>query len=274
MRTTEEVARLLADAAGVRPGDVGYAGRKDLRALATQWLSVPGLDPGRAVDLAWPGVRVLEAARHPHKLRTGQLRGNEFRILVRELDARQRAGARARFAQLAEHGMPNRYGPQRFGRDGANLERAARLLRGEPLRVARREARFLVSALQSAVFNDVLDARPLALDRVEAGEVALVHASGGLFVVADAARECQRCAAFEISATGPIFGTRVIAPGGAAARREATALAAPLRLRFALPAGSYATVLLRELLDDEPHEGPIPDDTARRSALCSEPPGS
>jgi tRNA pseudouridine13 synthase len=112
-----------------------------------------------------------------------------------------------------------------------------------------------------------------------------VHASGGQFVVEDLAREAPRAAAFEISATGPIFGTRVIEPTGAAAERERAALAAlgvdsealkpppgirmrgarralrvrledpdvavaddTLRLRFTLPAGSYASVALEELL--------------------------
>jgi cysteine synthase len=81
-RNTEEVVRALARAAGVTHRDVGYAGRKDRRAVTRQWLSVPGLDPTRALSLSIPGVRVLEAVRHPHKLRTGQLRGNRFEIVV------------------------------------------------------------------------------------------------------------------------------------------------------------------------------------------------
>ena len=87
LRTTEEVAADLARAAGVSARDVGYAGRKDRRAVATQWLSVPGLDPERARDLALPGVQVLDAGRHPHKLRTGHLRGNRFELVVRGVDA-------------------------------------------------------------------------------------------------------------------------------------------------------------------------------------------
>jgi tRNA pseudouridine13 synthase len=129
----------------------------------------------------------------------------------------------------------------------------------------------------------VLAARGCDLAELEAGDVAVVHESGGLFRVEDAAREAPRAQAFEISATGPIFGTRVLEPAGAPAEREREALAAhgvpaPLRpprgialrgarralrvrpaqarlarrgsdlaLDFALPAGSYATVLLEEL---------------------------
>jgi tRNA pseudouridine13 synthase len=185
--------------------------------------------------------------------------------------------------------MPNRYGAQRFAGDA--VERGRRLLAGGRAPRDRRRARFQVSALQAAVFNAALAVRSAPLDAVEEGDVAVVHASGGLFVVEDVAREAPRAAAFEISATGPIFGTRVIQPGGAVAERERRVLAAhgvrldtlvaprgirlrggrrPLRvrpedtrldvvpegvrLRFRLPPGSYATVLVEEVLgsDDSP----------------------
>ena len=181
--------------------------------------------------------------------------------------------------------LRNRFGDQRFGRGGANPERAHALLAGGPAPRDRRQARFLLSALQAAVFNDVLAARAPRWDRVESGDVAVVHASGGLFRVDDPEAEAARAAAFEISPTGPIFGTRVLAPGGEVAeceravldrhgidpgslrvprgirlrgarrslrvRPQATSVrrvADGLELRFTLPAGSYATVLLEEVL--------------------------
>lgn len=228
-RTTEALARELARAAGVRPGDVGYAGRKDRHAVTTQWFSVPGLEPARARELALGDACVLEAVAHPHKLRTGHLRGNRFTVTLHGVDAAGAAAAGARLAELARRGMPNRFGAQRFGREGDNAERGLRLLRGELRLRDRREARFLLSALQAAVFNEALRLRQLPLDAVERGDVAVVHGSGGLFPVEDPAREAPRAAAFEISATGPIFGTRAgqrdPAPAGAPAEREAHAAA-------------------------------------------------
>ena len=287
--TTEEIARALARAAGVAPRDVGYAGRKDRRAVTRQWFSVPSLDPEAALALALPRARVLEAARHPHKLRTGHLRGNAFEVTLRGLGAATLARARSRLAGFAERGFPNRYGAQRFGREGDNAERGAALLAGRERMRDRRAARFLVSAFQSAVFNEVLARRPLPLDAVEVGDVARVEASGGLFLVEDLAREAPRAAAFEISATGPIVGDRELAPQGEPARREHAVLVAfgidpdaPLvpppgvslrgarrslrarvedarieaagdlvRLCFRLGAGSYATVLIEELLRED-----------------------
>ena len=291
--TTEEVASALARAAGVGGRDVGYAGRKDRIAVATQWFSVPGLDPQRALDLRLEGVRVLEAVLHGHKLRTGQLSGNRFEIAVRGVDDQAREAARARFAEIGRVGMANTFGMQRFGRAGRNVEMGARLLRGEIVLKDRRKARFAVSALQSAVFNDVLAARPTGIGEFEFGDVAVLHGSGGQFLVEDVEREQPRAAAFEISPTGPIFGTRVIEPAGEVALREKAALELrgicltnlrspkgirlrgarrALRVRpdnarmrdfpggfwleFELPPGSYATVLIQTVLGEEPDVGP------------------
>jgi tRNA pseudouridine13 synthase len=284
LRTTEEVARALARLAGARPADVGYAGRKDRVAVARQWLSVPGLDPALARGLEGEGFRVLEAVRHPHKLRTGQLAANRFELVVRELAPGQVASAPARLEALVGAGMPNRFGRQRFGRDGRNADAARALLAGGSPGRDRRAARFLLSALQAEVWNACLDARPLPLDALESGEVAYVHASGASFVVEDEAREAARAATFEISASGPIFGTRLLEARGAAGERERAALRAcgvpealrppagirlrgarrpyrvrpedaaaeavaddAVRLRFTLPPGSYASVLAEAL---------------------------
>lgn len=310
LRTTDEVARDLARAAGAAARDVGFAGRKDRVAVARQWFSVPGLAPEDALRLALPGARVLEAARHPHKLRTGHLRGNRFSLQVRGVDAALARRAEAASERLLATGMPNRFGVQRFGRDGDNAARGSALLRGERLRVDRRTARLLVSALQAAVFNEVLRSRPVPLERVEVGDVARICESGGLFVVEDVERENARAARFELSATGPIFGRRVTSPTGRVAAREEKVLALlgipppdelrpppgirlrgarrPLRvrpeglelerrselvsLRFSLPSGSFATVLVEELFAmgptmGGPTIGPAPDDIGSAQAV-------
>lgn len=287
LRTTEEVARDLARAAGVRSGDVGYAGRKDRVAVTTQWFSVPGLDPALAAALQLPGARVLEAALHGHKLRTGHLRGNRFEIAVRGATRDVADAARERLARIERQGFPNRYGPQRYGRAGDNAERARELCTGGPSRMPRRDARFLLSALQARVFDAALAARRAPLDAIELGDLAMRHDSGGVFLVEDLEAEAPRAAAFEISATGPIFGTRMSEPAGDVAVREREVLAANgidlaalrlpagvrlrgarralrarpedarlefegdvLRLQFGLPPGSYASVLVEELVGE------------------------
>jgi tRNA pseudouridine13 synthase len=285
LRNSEGVRRELARLAGVRPAEVGYAGRKDRVAVARQWFSVPGLDPERALSLEGEGIRVLEAVRHPHKLRTGQLRGNHFELTLRDLSNSERVAPA--LAEMVSRGMPNRFGAQRFGSDAGNAARARALLEGAPVSGSRSQVRFLFSALQAEVFNAVLSARPLPLDRLETGDVAWLHASGASFLVEDAQREAPRAEAFEISATGPIFGSRTLEPRGFPLERERVVYRSlglpspemlrlprgirlrgarrPLRVRpeaascevvgdgvvrlsFTLPPGSYATVLVEEML--------------------------
>ena len=285
LRTSDAIARQLAERTGVPARDVGYAGRKDRVAVTTQWMSVPDLDPDEALALELDGAEVLEAVRHPHKLRTGQLKGNRFELRLRGVDPAAEEAARARLEGIIDRGMPNRFGAQRFGHGNRNPDRGRAILSGETSLRDRRKARFLISALQSQVFNRVLEERPTALDAVEAGDVARVTESGGLFLVEDVETDLERASRFEISATGPIFGTKMSEPSGDVASREArimeefgippgSELSVPRGLKlpgarrpvrvavadavlsregedllfsFGLPSGSYATVLLEEV---------------------------
>ena len=302
-RTTEQVARDLARAAGVAARDVGYAGRKDRHAVTRQWFSLPAVDPADALGFELADARVLEATRHEHKLKTGHLRANRFEIVLRGEGEASIETLRARASELVRRGMPNRYGTQRFGREGDNAEQARKMLESGRAPRDRRAGRFLISALQSEVFNAVLEERFEGLDSVEEGDLARVEESGGLFWVDDVERERARAAAFEISATGPIFGTRTREPRGDVAaleRRVFDRFGLPgsgelrlprgirargtrrplrvrpedlaieplegesgLRIRVALPSGSYLTVLLDCLV------GPVRD-ASRRSGSPDE----
>ncbi len=289
---TDEVARSLARAAGVPRRDVGYAGRKDRVALTRQWFSVPAHAAAGLEDWRHDGARIVARESSGEKLRVGQLAGNRFRLVVREVDEQTGAQAGERLSRLCRRGMANRFGGQRFGRDGKNVERGARILRSQRLRGGRRTAWLMVSALQSAVFNRVLELRSSPLDVLELGDVAITHATGEVFLVVETP-DPGRLERFELSPTGPIFGTKMQLPRGETAEVERRAMAEfslgdprrlalprglklfgdrrPLRvqprdaecvwrdgsleLTFELPAGSYATVLLEELLPDGFDEG-------------------
>jgi tRNA pseudouridine13 synthase len=290
MTTPQAIERICA-ALGKRL-DVGYAGLKDKAAITRQWISLPGVRPEelRALPLP-PELRVLEAACHRNKLRTGHLRGNRFVVTLHGAIADGRARAERVLARLTTDGLPNYYGPQRFGRDGDNAERAARALRGEGrLPGDRFQRRLLVSALQSRLFDELLaerlEAGGAGLRRLVGGEVLQRTDSGGLFVSEEREVDEARLMRGEVVITGPICGPRMPLPkeGSAARALEELVLRrhgvtpdafavfgrlarggrrpfsvaveqasveelAPgeLRLRFLLPAGSYATVLLREV---------------------------
>ncbi|MEW5914245.1 MAG: tRNA pseudouridine(13) synthase TruD [Thermodesulfobacteriota bacterium] len=288
--TTRVLADRLADLFGLGRGEVGFAGLKDKQARAVQSFSLylPGVDPDQAaqrVQEALP-VEVLEAAWHQNKLKTGHLLGNRFTILVSGVEpgAAQRAAAVA--AALAQRGLPNYYGAQRFGREGDNAAQGRRALMGAGPR-DKWLRKLLLSAWQAALFNAWLAARMGRGDfgRLIDGDLAKKTDTGGLFDVESAEVEQPRLETGAITYTGPIYGKKMRWPGGLAAdyerellaaegvdeaqlkraglegsRRLARLLVPGLEIRpraqslvfsFALPKGSYATVLLREFMKSE-----------------------
>ncbi len=284
---TDWVARRLAERAGVPAGAVGYAGLKDRHAVAEQWFSVhlPGRPEPNWADIDEADFAVLKAVRHSRKLRRGALTGNAFRIVIRELDG-DPAEMVERLGLIAAVGVPNYFGEQRFGREGGNLERAAAMLRGEEkVRDHHRRGLYL-SAARAALFNAVLARRVTdrTWNRALAGEVLMLDGSHSIFDAAeldDALR--QRVAEFDLHPTGPLWGTGELRSGGsvreleeavaatlpafrdglaaAGLRQERRALRLTARdatlefpdartavLNFRLPAGAYATTVLRELV--------------------------
>lgn len=241
--TTVDAARALARALGVRDRDIGVAGMKDRHAVTRQWLSLPPpIAPEQALAVELPGVRVLEAHRHAHKLRTGHVRANRFVLRVRGVDAGAAERARQILAALSEPpGAPNWYGEQRFGRDGDNPARGRALITGErPLGRDRRLDRLMISALQSQLFNDWLTARigDGLYRAVLAGDL-LHKRGGGMFVCEDPATDQARLAAGELVVTGPMFGDRMRMPGtdSPALAREAEVLA-----RAGIPREAFSSV--------------------------------
>lgn len=285
--TTPDAVKVLCKQVGADPRAAGWAGLKDRRAVTRQWISLAGTTPDAVKRVEVEGVRVLEAAFHPHKLRTGHLRGNRFRIRLRGVDPMRIDDLREVLSLIQSVGLPNYYGEQRFGRQGDNATRALRWVTGESSAPRRGfERKLEISALQSDLFNRFVTARiqTSTLGEIELGELVKKHDSGGLFVVEDAGEAQARADAWEISATGPIFGAKMRWPRGDARAREEALLTevgltpdqlrrwkriapgtrrfvrvpvseldlelgeASVRLDFTLPAGSYATILTREIL--------------------------
>ncbi|MEW6432708.1 MAG: tRNA pseudouridine(13) synthase TruD [Myxococcota bacterium] len=286
-RSTQDVAKSLARALGLEERDVGWAGLKDRQAVTRQFFSLPAKKAEALVPtLALPGVTVLSAKRHKNKLKTGHLKGNRFRLVLRGV--RDVGAATAALDELRARGVPNYFGEQRFGVGGDNAAKGKAILQAGGRHRDRFERKLFLSAYQSDLFNRVLARRLDAGTFTTAlrGDVLKKHSTGGEFVCEAPDVDQPRVDAFEVSPTGPLFGPQMRAPGGEVAAAEAQVLAddgvtpelfragggetlgarrllrVPLtaaledagggvvRLEFELPAGSYATVVLRELLKD------------------------
>ncbi|NLW83751.1 MAG: tRNA pseudouridine(13) synthase TruD [Phycisphaerae bacterium] len=117
MTTTDAISE-IARRVGVRRIDVGYAGRKDARAVTRQWISMEHVDPEKVEAYRSRAIRVLDVRRHENKLKIGHLAGNRFKLRVRNLNvSTDEALARAQdvMETLVRVGVPNYFGPQRFG---------------------------------------------------------------------------------------------------------------------------------------------------------------
>lgn len=262
-RTTDDVVKELARAANVDRRDIGVAGLKDKVGVTTQWISlpVPPKDPGfdeRVRALAIEGVELLEATRHGNKLKTGHLNGNRFTIVVRDVAAEDSGRVHDAFDRILREGVPNRFGAQRFGRFGDTADKARAWLTGKARAPGDpRQRRFEFSALQSAIFNAVLDARVAdgTWNVPQLGDVLEKEESGGKFVCTDVQADRERAARGEVCPTGPIVGDRMRQPEGAVLELEQR-IAAPfldgidlVRAR-SLGEGTRRALVLRIAKDD------------------------
>ena len=281
---TDWVARELAKFAGVSPVAVGYAGLKDRHAVTRQTFSVQlaGKPDPDWSTFPHADVKVLAATRHSRKLKRGALRGNRFVLVLREAQG-DRDAAEQVLQQIAARGVPNYFGEQRFGREGGNVAQARAMFAGR--RVDRDKRSFLLSAARSQIFNNVLAARVErgAWDTPLDGEIWSLAGSRSWFgpePFSDVLAE--RLARADIHPSGPLWGQGEPPTVGVAGALEREVAAAssdlaegvasarmdqerrPLRLlprdlkwrwlddnalelAFELPAGAYATVVVREL---------------------------
>lgn len=245
--TTPRLVQLLARSLSISDRDIGVAGRKDSFAVTSQFVTVPAkplpsLDPQAIQDqlnlaeqlTSGQELRVLSAARHRNKLKTGHLAGNRFQIVLGLEDASSSSvlnSVETILAEIERTGFPNYFGEQRFGNSNNSDEDGLCLLRGEKVRRLNRTAlRFTLSAVQSRLFNE-WTARRIEEDlatTVLPGDVMQVVESGGCFVVeADQlASEQSRFDQRETVLTGPMFGPKMKAACGEPAARETAILSA------------------------------------------------
>ncbi len=255
---TAWVAGQLAKHACIPERDVGYAGLKDRHAATTQWFSAKReiRNPTDWSALDAEGVRILDAQVHNRKLKRGMHRGNAFRIVVRS----DEAGALhdeidARLHLIAEKGVPNYFGEQRFGRDGRNVELGRAVLDGK--RLPRNKRSIGISALRSFEFNKMLDARVRdgTWNRLLPDDRANLDGTGSHFDVGRLTPELeQRCRELDIHPTGalPAFESIRVEASNRPLRMRVADLGwqfddQALRLEFTLGRGSYATAVLREI---------------------------
>jgi tRNA pseudouridine13 synthase len=284
---TPDAAKALARALNIGSDSAGWAGLKDRHAITRQWLSFHHAQTPKAEDFEIEGVRVLTTSRHENKLRTGHLHGNRFTLRLRDVPLEHDNHLRAALAELERVGMPSYFGAQRFGHGGNNLRHAFRWIVEQGKAPSTPFLRKLnVSVLQSALFNLWLGSRIAegTLASAVLGDVMRKEETGGMFVSESVEIDGPRVTNWEISPTGPMFGVSMREAASEASAFESSLLArwgiteaqlarvkkygegtrrvgrvrpsnvkvdrdgGDVWLRFDLPKGAYATVLVGELM--------------------------
>ncbi|SFU26921.1 tRNA pseudouridine(13) synthase TruD [Xenorhabdus koppenhoeferi] len=287
---TQFVADHLARFAKIPARSVSYAGLKDRNAVTEQWfcLHLPGKQDPDLTAFQLEGCEVLATSRQKRKLRIGALKGNDFTLVLRAISDRQ--SVEKRLQQISQGGVPNYFGEQRFGRDGQNLVQAQRWAANE-IQVKERNWRsFYLSACRSAMFNAIASTR-IELDehrQVKNGDALQLTGRGSWFVAdePESAVLQQRVMDGELQITAPLPGDKELGTQDqglgfeqqcllgyesfwALVKRERVEstrraiLVKPQNLKwewldehtvtlhFSLPSGSFATSVVRELINQD-----------------------
>ena len=357
--STDQLINKISRQLGIRARDIGFAGKKDRVGFTRQWLSLGKLQKEKVANIDITNVKILANEYHRNKLRRGHLKGNRFFIVLRNVDQEALQKSKNILEKLIKTGIPNYFGPQRFGAKGDNptvgwallvedWPLVFKLILGNPQKnldspkffqartyfeegdyqqalflwpddqffakavlrsliksgnnfqkagklLPRPQLNFYLNSLQSKWFNESLAQRLTKIDRIWEGDLAYLHRNGAVFQVMDTEAEQIRVDKFEISPSGPMWGSKMIRPEEKELRLENTVMEQNkiglqklqslfekwrikgerrtyriklenskisqqgnnLHLNFDLPSGSYGTVVIRELLKDNFREPEI-----------------
>lgn len=285
---TRFVADALAHFCQIPKREVSFAGQKDRHAITRQWfcLHLPGKSQPDFSRFSLEGCQILEHARHRRKLRPGTLRGNYFTIILRQISQQQTTEQRLQL--IAQTGVPNYFGVQRFGLRNNNLSLAAQWAQTGNAPRNRQQRSFALSAARSLLFNQIASQRLKLVNfhQVMDGDALQLSGRGSWFVApaSELAQLQPRVDRHELLITAPlpgsgdwgsqrqaqVFEQQCIAHETdlqallekekvQAARRALLVFPRDLRwcwlnntsieIRFWLPAGSFATSVIRELIN-------------------------
>jgi len=279
------VAKALAQYFQVKESLVSYAGLKDRFAVTEQWFGIhlPGKQCFDLSDLNIEGVEILHYKRHNKKLRIGALLGNRFELILRNISDCD--DIEKRWQKINQTGVPNYFGEQRFGIDGGNIPKALALFEGKKVRDKKKRGLYL-SAARAYVYNHIVNVRieQNVFSTLLTGDVCMLAGTQSVFNVPVVSNELkQRLQNFDIDITAPMWGAGELMTTADALALEQNiakqyqALCEGLarfglkqerrkirlsitqgklvinsntaQLSFFLPAGCYATTVLRELVN-------------------------
>lgn len=284
---TDWLANELAKFAGVKSVAVGYAGLKDRHAITVQWFSInlEGFEEPNWAEFESNDVKIVEKTRHGKKLKRGVLAGNQFKLRLSNLEGSKEVWE-ANLQQIQKLGVPNYFGEQRFGHNMGNLDRVKYWFSTGKSPKKRTQKSLYLSAARSWLFNLIVAERIRlnAWNQAVVGDMMLLSGTKASLFLVDVVDDelIRRLDSMDIHPTGAMWGRGYEQSSEDSLRIEQQVLSdwqqwrqglekaglsqdrralrvfpsdfswqfldnEQLELTFFLPAGSYATSVLREL---------------------------
>lgn len=151
--STSEMIGQIARYLGIKNKEIGYAGLKDKHAMTKQYISLHKKYEESLENFNHENIKIISKTYHNNKIRIGHLKGNRFYIKVKKVNPTSAAKIDEALKNIAEFGMPNYFGYQRFGNDGDNHILGEKLAKGEARERNPRVKKLLINAYQSHLFN-------------------------------------------------------------------------------------------------------------------------
>ena len=208
-RSTDQVAKELAKFTKVSHRDVGYSGIKDFFAITDQWFSVwmPGAESPDWNSFDLPGVRINKITQHARKIKRGTHKSNFFEVQISGIDGT--ADAILQTVELIkEQGVPNYFGPQRFGNNADNMNQVMTFFNSGKRSKNRNLHGLLLSSARSWIFNKIVSARVEqgSWQSLLANEPACLAGSNSMFISENAEDEIERLLSMDIHPSAPMWG--------------------------------------------------------------------
>ncbi len=173
--TTWDMISVFAEFLNLPAEKIGYAGLKDKHATTTQYISIEAKYEKQLKKFKHPQIKILNATRHTHSIRMGDLAGNRFSINLFGVSQIE-AGQIEKLARKSEkNGLANYFGYQRFGRNEDSIEQARAMIAGDLHVNDAKLKKFLISIYQSLYFNDWLKERVLLSREKNDGKFMLLE---------------------------------------------------------------------------------------------------
>jgi len=157
--TTWQMIKIISEHFKIHYHTIGYAGLKDKHATTLQYLSLSNKAIDSVHSFSHPNIELLTHFLHDKPLLRGALNANYFTITLQNVELYTYNVIVKRLLQLQKQGIPNFFGYQRFGKGFDDLDAIKAVAHGDTYVKDKEKAKMITASYQSHLFNEWLNER-------------------------------------------------------------------------------------------------------------------